>query len=399
MIDHDTNERDTAYKWIEEPNPSSETDHVAEMDVAVPSASPMPMTTTDLIETSLVVSNVMGPFNPPQSAHTAVQLDTEAPTGASANAEISFESSDMPNADIAFGATIDYAAFTFKAVVDWIEVTVTLPAASQPRHVRDRMPFHWHLPYVTAETDDASRTATGFTFRVQNPSGPGQLLHDAQLIVQSGQPPLDECNVEIKGIEVSFDAYSNTQDRSALIAITEEMIWTQSLLASPARLCPYFDKPGVANRGAVRRLLEDGSGTFNAGDKSSDFAQRWYLKTYDSRGGESYTRLPAAEHCARAEVTLRGSRLPFTTLKDWREFRFETLRTPYFSWRVPHESVRLAHTLPPWMEQFRSLGLVEGSARRRMDRRKSKPGTRPNFVLQQYAKNALERLTRQQRRH
>lgn len=394
MFDDEIIEGDAIFKLIDELNAPGMPDDPMELDGAILPGTCVLIATTDAVEIPLVLPK---PVDSSSLVPVAEQRNGDVPTGALTQTETCFECSDKPEAGGAADDSVDYADFKFEAFVDWIEVLVKLPALSQPQHVRGRMPSHWHLPYVSAETDDPSRTAAGFTFRVQNPTGPVAFLRDAQSIVQSGQPPLAEHDIEIKAIEVSFDAYSTGQDQAALVQMTEAMIWTQTLMASVPRICPTFDRPGISSKKNIRRALQSGW-SINAGDVGSAFAQRWYVKSKDSLGGDSHAPLPTVEHRARAEVTLRGSRLPFTTLADWRQFRFETLRTPYFSWRLPRESARTMHTLPPWLEQFKSLGRVEGSARGRKDRRKTKPGTMPNSVLQQKAKNALERLTRLQRR-
>lgn len=290
-----------------------------------------------------------------------------------------------------------YAAFRFEAVVDWVEVRVTLPEPSQPRHVRARMPAHWGLPYVKAETDDPSYTTRVFTFKVQDPNGPSQFMNDVQALVKPGQSPLTESEVEIVGIEIAFDAYSIDHDRAALVDMTEAMLWRQTLWASHPRITSPLGSNGVATTAKARRGIEEGW-THNAGDADGELAQRWYLKSYDTQPGEPFIALPIAEHRARSEVTLRGVRRPFTTMAGWRECQFETLRTPYFSWRVGENAAGLVDTMPEWVRAFPSLGLIDGSERRRKDRRKTRSGTRPDSTLQQAAKNALERLTRQQRR-
>jgi hypothetical protein len=286
-------------------------------------------------------------------------------------------------------------AYVQEAKIDWIEVCVDLGRPTQPQHVQRRMPAAWGRPYVRPVADCRSRTSSKFVFRVQNPEGPQAFMRDLQQLAKTGQSRLTEDCVQILGIEIALDTHSPTDNRpETLQPVLEQQIWQQTLLASWPRFSTAGRSPGVVTRTKLQQRLS-GPCTINAGGSTSEFRQRWYLKTYDTVGHETYKTLPAEDHRARYEVTLMGKRCPIKSIQDWREFRFETLRTPYFSWRV-----RVSHPrpLPSWMEDVALTGLIEGSERVRKDRRKTKPGTSPDKVLQARAKNALSKLTRSQRR-
>lgn len=292
-----------------------------------------------------------------------------------------------------------YADFTFEAAVDWVEVTIELPRPTQPRHLRGRMPVEWGRPYVHAHTEHPSGAATVFSFRVQDPAGPAAVMAGLRRLLRPGEH-LDACQVSISGIEVALDAYHVAGDDQALQRLACDLFTRQGLMPRSdigPRVCPPGDAGSTAAAAAtpliISRGLENGW-TINHGQRGGEFERRWYVKRHDSLPSQPYRPLPAVQHRARSEVTLRGARLPFTTLAEWGAFRFETLRHPYFAWRLPTGDLR---QLPPSMGLRRRLGRVEG-AERSGERRKTLRNTVPDAELHRHAKNALERLTRRQRR-
>lgn len=294
------------------------------------------------------------------------------------------------------------SGFRFNAAIDWIEVRITLSSPSQPQHVRSRMPQHWGLPYVQAETMESSRTSQIFTFRVQDPLGPHQFMQELAELARPGESALTVADVVITGIEIAFDAYHESSTFEKLIDMTEKLFWRQSMLPNAAllpRLCPPKDSGQGVDYAivadTVRRRLEQGW-TINAGDQGADYSRRWYLKRHDTRNGESYAPLPMDRWCARSEVTLRGNRLPFSTVDGWCAFRFETLLSQHFNWRMATDERFVQQQPEAWQNLVgRSLGVKFGVKRK--DRRKTRSGTKVDVKLRQQAKNALERLTRHQR--
>ena len=282
-----------------------------------------------------------------------------------------------------------YALFRFNAVVDWVEVSVTLHAPSQPQHVRARLPPGWGSPYVHANTEAQSRTASTFTFRLQDPVGPDQLMRDVQALARPGDPPITEANISIAGIEIAFDAYSLSECRDDLVEIGAQLYQRHTMLPGGERE-PRITMPGhfqaAVGARTIRAALDEGW-TINAGDQGAAFTMRFYVKATDTRNGARHT-LPVPLHRARCELTLTGSRAPFKTVAAWREFRFETL-TKHFSWRIDPSPTLLRAAMT-------RIGIPEGAKRR--TRRKTLRGTIPDSALQAHAKNALRRLTRAQRR-
>lgn len=286
--------------------------------------------------------------------------------------------------------------YKFEAKVDWVEVRVNLKLPSQPRHVRSRMPKAWDTPYVKADTDHKSQTATTFVFRVQNPQGPKSFMSDLQFLCRKGQSPLTEADVEILAVEVALDGSCPAANNSthALLALLEVMLWGQTLLSSWPRVISETGSSGMVTRTKFQNCAV-GRYTMTGGRENADFRQRWYFKDYDTLPTQRYKKLDRKNWRARYEVTLSGDRCPFKTISDWQKFEFGSLRTPYFSWRSQKRPV---NKLPSWMDEFPMLGLPLGAEKLRQDRRKTKPGTVPNKWLQAQAKNALEKLSRSQRK-
>lgn len=314
----------------------------------------------------------------------------------------------------------DYDDFRFEAVVDRVWLQVTLQEATQPQWLQHRMPRSWFVagrpPWVKAHTDEPSRTSKIFSFIARDPAGPSALLAELQSIVPNGCAPLTSGDVKVWGAEIALDAYSRKNDPEALNELLCEMILRQYLVPSGIPLAEGLGKRERQEKRTTRSALRASNGTFsshavtldrvrmaaadrasfNAGERDADFTRRWYLKSYDSTTNRAYEDLPVDEWRVRSEVALLRERAPFTTLEAWREYRFQDLQTPYFRWCIDNRPPDAEAA--PWLSTMPSLSMPEGSHLVRNDRRKTRPGTAPDRDLNRHAKNALERLTRQQRR-
>lgn len=307
-----------------------------------------------------------------------------------------------------------------KAAVDWIEIKITLSRPSQPQHVRARMPARWGLPYVKALTDDPSRTATEFKFRVQDPLGPDQLMREAQALALPGDPAIGEADVTVTGLEVAVDAYPPDGDPQALALAALHLLRHHAQPpAGPPRITePYYfgadallaaasqtgvelsDKPGwfrVPHSPAdALQALQLGL-TINVGDQGDNYRARHYVKRHDTRhdtqDGEAYAPLLPGEHRARFEVTLQGAELPFTTIGAWRGFRFETLAQRFALVRAtPADGLQLA-----LQDRALQLGRPDSPGKRTGHRRLSAPRTERDTVTNEAIRVALRALTRAQK--
>ena len=302
--------------------------------------------------------------------------------------------------DVGISTLYDIKKLQVTARVDWVEIRITLPRASQPRHIRNRMPKNWGKPpYVTAETEDISRTALSFIFRVQDPTGPDQLLKDAQCLVQPGEPPLTDESIEIIGVEVALDVAPTDRDcdtKWLAEMLTNLLVFKARFPGGsrPLRVTPPND-PGFKPRevrvlSQITEAVEHGW-SMNAGDQDASYRMRAYAKTYDTVDGESYKTLPVDKHRARIETTLTGNEVPFKSLGEWRTFEFDSLRTKHFSWRK-----RDLKSIAQWvvlLDRFFRAGRVDGR-KIGTSRRNTNPNTKVDTVFGQAIKNAFEKLSR-----
>lgn len=292
------------------------------------------------------------------------------------------------------------ADYDLRAVVDWAEVRVTLAGPSQFRHVRDRLlaanPHQGKKPFVLGQDEDGSHTATRFVFRVQDVQGPAKLLAEVQAACRPGDPPLTEEDIEVLGIEVALDAYPRTPKARADLAGAAAHLWRHHARppAGTTRIC--HDRHGeiAFQPERIRYALAHGW-TVNCGDTDAPHRSRYYLKDYDTRDGDAYAPLPEADHRARAEVTLSGDRVPFTTIAGWRAFRFETL-APLLALRRADTT----HSLPPLLALLRDQtrhGRPADPEKQANHRRTHRKDTAADTTANERIRAALRALTRQQR--
>lgn len=303
---------------------------------------------------------------------------------------LDFDHSDLADAD-------------FQAVVDWIEVRVRLPRPSQPRHLRARMAAalpHWGTPpYVEAETTHPSGTAASFTFRIQDPLGPDQLMSDLSLLGQDGERPLTEGDVDVLAIEVALDVYPSARSRQrpdlALVAHYLHLHHARP----PSGTVRVTGPDGGAiiwNHGDVQAALGAGQ-TINTGDVTSNHRSRCYVKTHDTVDGRSYAPLAPNQHRARLEVTLARERAPFATVAAWRSFDFSKLSRQLALRRSIEPDANHASPLDRLLWSVVRRGKPDSEDARSAHKRLHKSGSRADTVANKRIRTALERLTRQQR--
>lgn len=180
-------------------------------------------------------------------------------------------------------------------------------------------------------------------------------------------------------------------------------------LAHPPRGQALITEPehfhAASNRRTVREALRDGW-TINVGCIErwreplmglSDHvdALRCYCKKQDSNAGGRYINLPPEQWRARIERTLNGTAMPFTTLAEWRAFRFEKLAKMFAMIETDPDAsdfMKLLHSAGG------PLGAPESASRRQAHRRQRRPGTRRDSALNDKIRVAMRKLTRSQRR-
>lgn len=258
--------------------------------------------------------------------------------------------------------------FSFRATIDWIEIELTLATQSQWHHVKRRASKVWGNLYVDSlESNESSRK---FRFRVQDPGTPDQWMRQLQLVARHGES-LPESAVKIVGVEIAIDAYHPTGDLEALAQAALHFMVHQAILpAGPPRITapPYFGAPLVAaahaaavaahaaaqlagittqppakafgeywvpysRLDALRHLrlglsINQGKApNLDARERGDSHRSRVYVKTKDTKNGVAYAPIPPKQCSARMENTWQDDdkALPFTTIEEWRNYRFENL--------------------------------------------------------------------------
>lgn len=294
----------------------------------------------------------------------------------------------------------DYNDFRFEAVVDWIEVRITLDQPTQPRHVRRRIAraLKWRaaLPFVHAHTTCASRTSRVITLRFHDPDGPAAFMRDVQHIRPTGHRLLVESDIEVVGLEVALDVYHRKNDRHSLVAMGLHMYrhrasWPQAdqLVTEPG----HFHM--VGRPAQVREALAEGLTINSRRHPEQSHATRHYIKTTDTTMTGAYEPLPVTEHRSRMESTLSGADLPFTTIQSWREFKFQTLAKRFTMRRLAPGRKPESALL---MNELVRLGTARDPAKVAAHARLSRPGTTADLDWYERARLALRRLTRRQQR-
>ena len=287
-----------------------------------------------------------------------------------------------------------YADYKFSAVIDWVEVRVTLDQPTQPRHVRARIQAalpHWGTtPFINAVTEDVGCTAKVITFRVQTPTGPAVFLRELQHVAPVGHRPLTSTDMEIIGIEVALDLFHADQDPQALVAACLHMFRHRSRIpAARPRITEFKHYRIAAHVGDISRALADGWSINTPKSAGLSYAARYYVKMFDSINGAAYTRLPLHQHRARMESILVGGDLPFTTIEGWREFKFQKL-APFFALRLATPSAPLAALM---QDQLAQLGTPYNQAKVSGHRRQTRRGTMADSAWGERMRVALRGLT------
>lgn len=291
-----------------------------------------------------------------------------------------------------------------RPTLDWVQLEITLPSPSQPRHLRQRLPSNWGNVYVhPVEGEHSSRQ---FILRVQNPAGANAVLGELQTIGAPGQRPLTEDDVRVVGIEIALDAYPSGGDRELALDAAVHMIRHLAVPPNGELVITSPEHYTAEPRARILRaaLCEGWSVNIAPGGRTHESklglasqvdALRCYLKDYDSTPENPYQPLPLHLHRARLERTLLGTAAPFTTLTEWRDFRFETLATMF-------AMCRSDPTASEFMKVLRSagtpLGRPDDGKRRDSHRRLRRPGTLRDTALNDRIRVALRKLTRAQRR-
>ena len=246
------------------------------------------------------------------------------------------------------------------------------------------------------------------TFRttIQNPTCPDALLLAVQALAPPGSGTIQESDITILEVETSIDAKPKAQgDSNQLVNAAMHLAHHH---ANPPGKFRIVRKSGhfLGNTAPVSqiqfgRALQDGDNTINAGQHADvvkgetggdPFRLRIYVKRYDSKPGASYASLLPTQHTARIEAILSGDLCPFTTIAEWRAFKFESL-TQYFRQVRATPASQLSSQVLDWMA---SIGQPIDTDKQVNHRRNSKAGTARDTDLNRRIYRTLARLSQRQ---
>lgn len=286
------------------------------------------------------------------------------------------------------------ADYGLGAIIDWVRFRVTLPAHSHHRHIRARARraglVVGFIEHVNAPRNKRARV---FDLTLHDPGTPAEFMRRVQVLAPPNTGPIWEGDIEITAVEIAMDARSRTSvSDSDLVDAANHLF--RHLAHPPAggtRITGSGHYNAAALQGQVKRALRDGL-SINLGQPGDDFVMRCYVKRTDTQTpGHAYTALLQKQHRARLEATLKGSRLPFSNVEEWRAFRFETLAPCFAQVRQNVSDNELAALM---QDQIGQLGRPEDEAKRAQHRRTSRKDTCRDSALNKRIADALRALTR-----
>ena len=339
------------------------------------------------------------------------------------------------------GLSSELAGFSFSAAIDRQAFEVRLHRSTDFQQLQKRTSPTWGKTYFRPVVGSHGK---GWVFWIHNPAGPDRFMRQVQAMVRPGDPPIKEDDVRIVATEIAVDVRHPSNDPEILASAAQHFLTSMARLpAGHPRITapPYFYSPKLAadhasakadhaiatatarrqgkatpapfqarrghcpdvlSRPAALQALRDGL-TINQGKAPNSrtglggdsYRLRIYVKTRDTRNGIAYALLPRAEYSARIERTWEGAEVPYATINEWRNFRFESLANEHYSLVMPSADMSpLARLLQERMVQ---LGRRPDSCKiRPSDRRKRRAFTCRDSSTNDKFRQALRALTRAQ---
>ncbi len=218
----------------------------------------------------------------------------------------------------------DYSDYKFKCELDFIEVRVHLQRTTNFQTVR-RLSKATFVKAIDKGPGDESNT---FELKFNDPGRWSTVTAAVQALeeVHGCRSP-----AIVVTMEVSFDAYSRSQDLQSLVNIAGRFLqWSTINLSANVRSASTPGSAASVEVSHTQNLKKLAQGeTFYEGDKTDDVTRRTYVKTTDGAGTNAEgtpIKLPLDQWRARTEVTLRGASLPALLLSEAAtQFKFTEL--------------------------------------------------------------------------
>lgn len=229
-----------------------------------------------------------------------------------------------------------YQGCRVEAVVDWINVQVHLETASNGGSLNRFCNLERGInAHFSALDKGPGQAATMFVMSIQDPSS----WHHIQDVLDTldAVHPFAATPV-VTAIEVSLDAYADGATVADLAELTARRYRFMQRDVSDnhrfsGRKGRKLDVEGIWLP-SIEKHLANGRNIV-IGDRLAEKSQRLYVKTTD-KGGE--IQLDREQWRSRMELTLRGVAVPFDTIEEGREFKFESL-SKYFATRAPRDDL------------------------------------------------------------
>ncbi|MEN3793926.1 hypothetical protein [Fulvimarina sp. MAC3] len=285
---------------------------------------------------------------------------------------------------------VDLKAFKKRALIDYVVLGAILPAPTQWLHIKREIDSALGVNcrvdlQPENETEEATNTGKIFTVRLQEPSI-AQIIECEAAILRARRL---EIPLVVEKLEISVDFYSTSSnpgdDRIRLLGALERCFWPGRDHLVSVRDWPRFSWGGsretrhVLPLGRARRVNPNllsvserdrppvGDATFYVGSQSSRASWRMMEKLIDKQNLAAGTVkvLSDAEKRVRMEVTLGMSelqKLDLATVEDFRRFRFEDLRKPYFDFKLPTFQIPRTGSFAAtkrWLERNRKLKFLK----------------------------------------
>lgn len=238
---------------------------------------------------------------------------------------------------------MEYGDYKIEVVIDWIELEIQLAERSNfwtvQNHLRDALQLpEGSLPGVDSQDATDTGSASIFRFRVQDPRSMSSL--NASLAQLQERFVFDA--VRVVAIEIAFDTYRSGATKKDLAEI----------VANRYRFCSrppgkYWHLYRRGGEGAVTIGRDRRLGKLDNVETPRDLvrylADEWQIADCEDRDrpdirfhgyvkawNDGWPITDPEQWCARWEVTLRNSMLPFSSLQELAQFDFTKL-SQYFS--------------------------------------------------------------------
>ena len=280
---------------------------------------------------------------------------------------------------------MDYSAFRFVAVVDFIEIEIHTAQKHLGGAIHNRLSIlgFSHFTPVQANAGGWDSTFRTRLYDLKTFAALQAKVASIQAEVPFSSP------FTITRIEAAFDGYlKDDMQNSAgadelLAALAARMVYRIARPVSENRRIyrDYKGSPTAIPRHfeTLKRQMGDGWNV-GIGNKTDDQYQHGYLKTIDY----NEKKLPQNLHRARFEIRLAGANLPHSDVDSWASFKFESLAS--------HLSFREEDDTASTFKQAIVSAYADRASHRKSIKRRDGGGIRHNIMP---ADDELNRIVRQ----